>query len=76
MEAKEIIETLRNSECNDPFECPFGMFRKNKKGKWGCFAKFPNGNPEEPEQKCIIQQAADLIEELMKEKEGWTEWII
>lgn len=63
--AEEIIEILRNAECADGFDCPFGMFGK-KRGRYGCLAKYPDGDPNKPSQGCIAQQAADLLEQLIK----------
>lgn len=68
MDEEEIIDALRNAECNDSFVCPFGMFGRNKKGRWGCFAIYPNGDPDEPEQKCVAHQAVDLIERLLNKE--------
>lgn len=66
MDRAEIIKALREAECDDPFECIFGMFGKSKNG-YGCFALYPNGDPNEPKQKCVAHQAADLIESLIEE---------
>ena len=61
---EEIIEILENAECLDRFYCPFGMCGQNENGAWGCFAKYPNGDPKEPNQGCIAHQAAKLLREL------------
>ena len=66
MDRAEIIKALREAECDDPFECIFGMFGKSKNG-YGCFALYPNGDPNEPKQKCVAHQAAELIESLIEE---------
>ena len=66
MDRAVIIKSLKESECNDPFECIFGMFGKSKNG-YGCFALYPNGDPNEPKQKCVAHQAAELIESLIEE---------
>ena len=63
MKTKEIIEILENAGCGDPFECPAGMYGKNKDDNWGCFAKYPNGNPDEENQGCIFHQAAKALKE-------------
>ena len=57
----EIIIILKNAGCYDGFDCPFGMYRENEKGEWGCFAKYPNGDPKEENQGCIAHQAARLL---------------
>ena len=65
MNDKEIIEALKNAACEDGFECIFGMYGMNKKKCYGCFARFPNGNPDEEDQGCVAHQAARLIERLL-----------
>lgn len=65
MDKDKMIEILRDSSCNDPFDCPFCMYGKNSEGHWGCFAQYPNGNPYEKNQGCLAQQAADIIENLV-----------
>lgn len=57
----EIIDALENARCYDGFDCPFGMYGENDKGAWGCFAKYPNGDPKEENQGCIAHQAARLL---------------
>jgi hypothetical protein len=72
MTVKELIEILlKKKDCYDGFECPFGMFGQNKKGHWGCFAKYPNGNLDgkEENQGCIAYKAGVLLKTLMEEKE-------
>lgn len=66
MTDKEILEALKNAECEDEFVCIFGMCGENKSGNFGCFAKYPNGNPDEENQGCVAHQAAKLIEKLTK----------
>ncbi len=61
---EEIIEILEDAECVDGWACPFGMHGENKNGAWGCFARFPNGDPKEPDQGCIALQAAKLLKEI------------
>ena len=67
---KFVLEKLDGAICSDPFECLFDMYGKNKKGHYGCFAKFPNGDPNEQNHGCIAAQAADIIRELTGEGEG------
>ena len=61
MTKPEIIEALETSECLDGFACPFGMYGQNKAGAWGCFAKYPNGDPSKPAEGCIAHQAARML---------------
>lgn len=68
-DVKFVLEKLDDVCCSDPFECIFGMYGRNKKGHYGCFAKYPNGNPNEPNQGCIAKQAAEIIRALLKEAE-------
>jgi len=58
---EEIIDALESAGCYDGFDCPFGMYGQNDKGRWGCFAKYPNGDPNEKNQGCIAHQAARLL---------------
>lgn len=76
-----LLDVLENASCGDPFECPFDMYGKNGDGKYGCFAKFPNGDPNEEDHGCIAHQAAQIIKEikvsldLLKEQKGkWIEY--
>lgn len=59
----ELIGILENASCGDPFECPFDMYGRNKEGKYGCFARFPGGTPDEEDQGCIAHQAARLLKQ-------------
>lgn len=77
-----LLDVLENASCGDPFECPFDMYGKNGDGKYGCFARFPNGDPNEEDHGCIAHQAAQIIKEikvsleLLKEQEAKTgHWI-
>lgn len=72
MTIKELITTLlQTTDCYDGFACPFGMYGQNKKGYWGCLAKYPNGNLDgkEENQGCIAYKAGVLLKTLMEEKE-------
>ena len=60
-EKEELIEILERAECTDGFACPFGMFGENDQGAWGCFAKYPDGDPAKPNQGCIAHQAAKML---------------
>ena len=66
MTKEELLKMLDNTDCDDPFECPWGMYGKNKNGNYGCFARWPHGDPDEPDQGCIGQQAAKLIRSMEK----------
>ena len=55
---KELITYNKEAYCGDPFVCPYGMYAENNEGKFGCFAKFPNGDPNESECGCVAHQAA------------------
>ncbi len=63
MNKEEAIKILKEASCGDPFECPVGMFGQNKDGKWGCFARYPNGDPNEEDQGCFFHQVAKMLEE-------------
>lgn len=66
MTDKELLETLKSADCEDPFDCIFCMYHKNERGRLVCFAQHPNGDLNEENQGCIAHQAAKLIEKLMK----------
>lgn len=71
MTVKELIDILlKTKDCSDMFECPFDMCGVNKKGQWGCFAKYPNGNLDgkEENQGCIAFKAGVLLKMLMEER--------
>lgn len=70
MDIDAIIEKLENADCDDPFVCIFGMYGQNKKGYWGCFAKYPSGDPNEENQGCIAHKAAEIIRSLREHEEG------
>ena len=64
MTKEQIVKALERagSACVG-FSCPFGMFGQNKEGAWGCFAKYPDGDPACPSQGCVASQAAKIIRE-------------
>ena len=55
---KELITYNKEAYCSDPFACPYGMYAENNEGNFGCFAKFPNGDPNEPKCGCLAHQTA------------------
>lgn len=70
MTTDELIEILlETKDCSDMFSCPFGMCGENKKGNYGCFAKYPNGNVDgkEENQGCIAYKAGVVLKILMEE---------
>jgi len=62
VDKNKIIEALKGAICLDGFSCPFGMYGRNRDGAWGCFAKYPDGQPGESHG-CVAHQAARLLEE-------------
>lgn len=69
MTRKKLIEILEDAECCG-FDCPFGMYGRNKHGYLGCFAKYPHGDPDEENQGCIAHQAARILREQEATNEG------
>lgn len=61
MTREEIIKALEESICSDPLDCVFGMYRVNKRGRFGCFAEYPHGDPSEGNQGCVAIQAARIM---------------
>ena len=61
---EELIKIHEQASCGDPFECIYRQYGQNKNGHWGCFAKRPNGDPEEEEQPCIAQQTLIYLRKL------------
>ena len=53
---------MENVTCSDPFDCIFGMYGQ-KKRRWGCFARFPDGKgpPEEEDHGCIAKQVGAVL---------------
>ena len=61
MTREEIIKALETSICSDAYECIFGMYGRNKRGHFGCFAEYPHGDPSEENQGCVAIQAARIM---------------
>ena len=61
---EELIEIHERASCGDQFECIYNQYGQNEKGHWGCFARCPNGDPEEEEQPCIAPQTLIYLRKL------------
>lgn len=63
MTTEELIQKLEDSYCYDPWPCIFGMHIQHG-GHYGCRARYPHGDMNEPDQGCIAHQAAKLLRRL------------